>query len=109
MAFRRATENELNGLRQPAKSTVLVDNERVLVTEWRFDPGAETGWHEHRYDYVVVPQTTGTLRLQEEGGSRTAELEIGKPYFRNAGVKHNVINSSPREFVFIEVEIKEGD
>ena len=47
----------------PARATVQVDNERVKVTEWRFAPGAETGWHRHAYDYVVVPMTTGKLKL----------------------------------------------
>ncbi len=33
-----------------AVATVQVDNETVKVTEWRFAPGAETGWHRHEYD-----------------------------------------------------------
>ena len=37
-----------------ATPTVFIDNERVRVTEWRFAPGAATGWHRHEYDYVVV-------------------------------------------------------
>ena len=44
---------------------VQVDNDRVRVTEWRFAPGAATGWHRHEFDYVVVPITTGTLLLKE--------------------------------------------
>ena len=42
-----------------AVATVQLDNERVRVTEWRFAPGAATGWHRHEHDYVVVPMTTG--------------------------------------------------
>ena len=42
-----------------AVATVKIDNERVRVTEWRFAPGAATGWHRHELDYVVVPMTTG--------------------------------------------------
>jgi hypothetical protein len=38
-----------------AKCTVHVSNERVTVNEWRFAPGANTGWHRHEYDYVIVP------------------------------------------------------
>ena len=49
--------------RIPAKATVQVDNDRVVVTEWRFAPGAETTWHRHGYDYVVVPLGTGKLLL----------------------------------------------
>jgi quercetin dioxygenase-like cupin family protein len=51
-----------------ATSLLQVRNDRVIVTEWRFAPGAETGAHVHAHDYVVVPLTSGTLRLEETGG-----------------------------------------
>jgi quercetin dioxygenase-like cupin family protein len=89
-----------------ATSTVQVNNERVIVTEWRFAPGAETGHHVHAYDYVVVPLTSGILRLQEPGGTRDASLEIGVSYARPAGVSHNVINANAHEFRFVEIELK---
>ena len=91
-----------------AVPTVMVENERVRVTEWRFAPGAETGHHVHEYDYVVVPMTTGTLRLVEAGETRDAGLIAGKPYNRPRGVAHNVINVGGGEFVFIEVELLEN-
>ena len=50
--------------RPRAVPTPLISNERVVVTEWRFAPGAETGWHVHGLDYGVVPQTTGMLLLE---------------------------------------------
>lgn len=83
-----------------------VDNDRLRVTEWRFAPGAATGHHRHEFDYVVVPLTTGQLRLVEADGERVAELTAGVSYYREAGVEHDVINASPGEFVFIEIEIK---
>jgi len=89
-----------------ASATAQIDNERVTVTEWRFAPGAETGWHRHQHDYVVVPQTTGKLLLKTKDGDSVSELTSGKSYFRNAGVEHNVINASEGEFVFIEIEMK---
>ena len=36
--------------RPQAVPTVQVDNDRVVVTEWRFAPGAQTGHHRHGYD-----------------------------------------------------------
>ena len=62
-----------------ATPTVQVRNERVIVTEWRFPPGAQTGHHVHAHDYVVVPITAGTLRLDEPGGTRDVRLEAGGP------------------------------
>ena len=92
--------------RTRAKSTVQINNDRVIVTEWRFQSAAETGWHRHEYDYVVVPQTTGTLLLEMKEGQKTAELLSGSPYFRNRGIEHNVVNTNEYEFVFIEIELK---
>ncbi len=92
---------------QAAKPTVHIDNARTRVTEWRFAPGAATGFHRHEYDYVVVPQTTGRLRIVDAQGAETfSELTAGAPYFRTAGVAHDVINANDHEFVFVEIEYK---
>lgn len=92
--------------RPAAEPTVQIDNERVRVTEWRFAPGAATGWHRHEHDYIVVPMISGALLLEESGGSRTAELTAGQAYFREAGVEHDVINASDGPFAFVEIELK---
>jgi quercetin dioxygenase-like cupin family protein len=89
-----------------ARPTVQVDDDRVRVTEWRFAPGAGTGWHRHEHDYVVVPMTTGPLRIRTAQGESTAELVAGQAYTRRAGVEHDVVNGNPYEFVFVEVEVK---
>jgi len=88
-----------------AKSHVQVSNEWVTVTEWRFEPGAETGRHVHAHDYVVVPLTSGVLRLVDSAGQRDAELTSGLAYAREKGVDHNVINVNSSEFRFLEIEI----
>lgn len=89
-----------------AVPTIQVENERVRVVEWRFAPGAHTGWHVHEYDYVVVPQTDGLLKIDTSDGWQQAELTAGVPYYRQAGVEHDVYNGGERELVFVEVEIK---
>jgi len=83
-----------------------VETDRVLVTEWRFAPGAETGHHVHAHDYVVVPLTTGKLRIEEPGGAREVELRAGVSYARPKGVAHNVVNANAYEFRFVEIELK---
>jgi quercetin dioxygenase-like cupin family protein len=85
-----------------ATSLLHVENERVIVTEWSFEPGAETGHHVHAHDYVVVPLTDGTLSA--DGVERP--LRAGQAYARPAGVAHNVVNAGAREFRFVEVELK---
>lgn len=90
----------------PAKATVLIDNERVIVTEYRFAQGASTGWHRHGHDYVVVPLMDGRLKLVTKEGETVAEMKKGVPYFRSEGVEHDVVNASDGEYAFIEVELK---
>jgi beta-alanine degradation protein BauB len=90
-----------------AVATVRIDNERVRVTEWRFAPGAHTGHHRHEYAYVVVPLTSGPLvAIQSATGETTSQLTLGAPYYREAGVEHDVVNPNPGEFVFVEIELK---
>ncbi len=92
---------------EQAVGTTQIDNPRTRVTEWRFAPGAARGYPRHEYDYVVVPQTTGRLKLTGPDGAETfAELTAGQAYFRQAGVEHDVVNANDHEFVFIEVEFK---
>jgi len=86
--------------------TLQIEDDRVIVTEWRFAPGADTGHHVHAHDYVVVPLTSGTLRLEEPGGTRDVQLTAGVSYARKAGVEHNVINANAFEFSFVEIELK---
>jgi len=88
-----------------ATSQVQFENEWVRVTEWRFAPGAETGHHTHAHDYVVVPLTSGVLRLEENAGQRDAQLTSGVAYAREKGVTHNVINANGFEFRFLEIEM----
>jgi len=92
--------------RPMAKASVQVENERVVVTEWRFTPGAHTGWHRHERDYVVVPMTTGPLEIFDGKQNLQAPLRQGVSYARAAGVEHDVINPNDFEFVFVEIELK---
>lgn len=94
--------------RPAAIPTVQIDNEHVTVTEWRFPPGGETGWHRHGMHYVVVPQTTGKLLLDTPDGQIESQLTTGVAYTRPVGVEHNVINPNDTEFVFVEIELKKA-
>ena len=100
-------DTETSGDRRPrATSKLLQETGRVIVTEWRLRPGAETGWHRHAHDYVVVCLTAGTLRAETADGTTDTALEFGQAYTRPAGVEHNIVNPDGEDFVFIEVELK---
>ena len=92
--------------RPRAQSTLLQETERVIITEWRLAPGAETGWHRHGHDYVVVCLTAGTLLAETGNGNVETGLNFGQTYSRPAGVEHNIVNPNASEFRFIEIELK---
>ncbi|MEM9781399.1 MAG: cupin domain-containing protein [Pseudomonadota bacterium] len=89
-----------------ATGTVLIENARTRVTEWRFaGRGANTGWHRHDYDYVVVPLFDGALEIDlPDGTTVEAPMQNGVPYFRELGVEHDVRSANDFECAFIEVE-----
>lgn len=91
--------------RPQATGTQQVKNDRVIVTEWQFPPGGETGWHKHGHDYVVVPGRDGVLLIEDANGETRVELAAGQSYFRRAGVEHNVVNGNDFPFSFVEVEV----
>lgn len=89
--------------------SLMIDNERVRVTEWRFKKrGDNTGWHRHAYDYVVIPLFDGVLEIDLGKGERVeAQMQNGVPYYRELGVEHDVINGNDFECAFVEVELLE--
>jgi quercetin dioxygenase-like cupin family protein len=87
--------------------TMHLDHASLRVTEWTLPPGGATGAHRHGYDYLVVPITHGLLRAVGADGVHETPLVPGKPYFRAAGVEHDVINAGEATLTFIEVELKE--
>ena len=89
--------------------TVHIDNARTRVTEWRFPKrGDNTGWHRHQYDYVVVPLFDGFLDIVDKNGNvMQAPMQHGVPYFRQAGVEHDVLNGNDFACAFIETEFLE--
>jgi quercetin dioxygenase-like cupin family protein len=90
--------------RTAAVATVQISNDHFIVTEWRFPPGSETGWHTHGHNYVVVPQTNGALQIETLQGNNTFPLIAGQSYARSIGVHHNVVNLTQQEVVFVEIE-----
>jgi len=93
-----------------ATPTILIDNPRTRVTEWRFaGRGDNTGWHRHEYDYVVVPIQDGVLEIADKDGNiASAHLKKGVPYYRDLGVEHDVLNGNDHGFAFVEVEFLEN-
>ncbi len=86
---------------------MLIDDARVRVTRFDFAPGAETGWHVHGFDYVIVALSDCEMRLDLPGGERAeARVAAGEAYRREKGVEHNVVNGGAAPMSFIEIELK---
>src|ERR1700730_3337781 len=89
-----------------AKPTVQLENDRVMVTEWRSPPGGHTGWHRANHDSVVAAVQTGELHISDGKTTVPAPLGAGVSYARQIGVEHDVINPNNFEFIFVEIELK---
>ena len=92
--------------RPAATATRLIDDARVRVTRFDFMAGAETGWHEHGFDYVITAITDCHMLLDEGETQRRVFVSNGESYRRDAGVQHNVINDGSADMCFVEVELK---
>lgn len=92
--------------RPKAIASTQIDNERVIVTQWCFGPNAETGWHKHDYDYIVVPEISGDLLIESEEGNKIAQLLAGESYYRAMGTEHNVVNNNNFKISFVEIELR---
>ena len=93
--------------RASCTGTTLVDDARVRATRFDFPPGAETGWHRHGLDYVIVAVTDCPMLVIGAGGEeRRVTVAAGEVYARDAGVEHNVVNDGEAPMSFVEVELK---
>ena len=54
--------------RAKALAIPRIEDGRLIATEWRMAPGAETGWHRHGHDYAVVYLTSGDLLVETKEG-----------------------------------------
>ncbi len=85
----------------------LIDNKDVIVNKFILEPKEETGFHLHKLNYVIIPITDGVLKLVNKNNKTSiANLKSGVPYYRKAGIQHNVINNGKSKVIFIELEIK---
>ena len=80
-----------------AKSKVLIENDKTIVTEWSFDVGDSTGIHTHEYNYIVVPMLDGELKVIDKNNHETiSKLTKGGAYYREKGIKHKIIGTIGR-------------
>lgn len=92
---------------KPAEFTILFEDDKTKITSWRFEPGTETGWHHHNYDYVTIQKSGGCLRLENDAGDiKLIDYEMDRTAAYSAPIKHNATNVSDEEVRVIEIEYK---
>ncbi len=90
-----------------AESTLLFEDDKTKITSWRFDPGTETGWHHHNYDYVTIQKSAGRLKLESDNGEiKYIDYENDHAAAYAAPITHNATNVSDDEVRVIEIEYK---
>ena len=72
--------------RQQSLAVIHIDEPHVRVTEYRFEPGAES--------YFVFPLLDGDRLKEPGGGSRIASLRRHASYARREGVEHKLVNAN---------------
>tara|TARA_B100000586_G_scaffold28302_1_gene18401 strand:+ start:848 stop:1126 length:279 start_codon:yes stop_codon:yes gene_type:complete len=88
------------------KANVLIDNDKVKVTDWSFEIGDSTGHHVHEYSYIVIPMFDGELKILDKNNIETiSKLSKGVAYYRDKREEHNVFNNNNSPYSFIEIEL----
>ena len=90
----------------PDKYTVVFENERVRVLEYRDDPGAKTRPHDHP-DSVMITLSAFERRLV--GGERTRDVAFARGEVRWLDAQTHSgenIGTAPTHVIF--VELKDG-
>jgi quercetin dioxygenase-like cupin family protein len=84
---------------------VLVDNEKVNVSEVTFAPGAVATWHTHP-QYTVYAVTDINMKVEVKGKeTTTVEIKAGQASYSPA-VEHQTTNVGTKPFTAIVSEIK---
>lgn len=91
---------------------LLFENERVRVWDLRLPPGASTGLHEHRSDYLYIVIGDGQLQTTFPDGTADAprDMSDGDVRFRAVAdtAVHAARNAGDSEWRNIVVELKES-
>lgn len=85
---------------------VLVNNDKVNVSEVTFAPGAVADWHSHpKYTSYALTEVNMKIEMKDKE-SRTVNLKSGEAIW-SAAVTHRTSNVGKKPFTMIVSEIKE--
>lgn len=86
---------------------VLHEDDKARITQWLIRPGEQIHWHRHEFDYVIVQQSTGRLRLEyADGSTRQFDYVPGGVMTGQAPMEHQATNVGDVDIVSLEIEYK---
>jgi quercetin dioxygenase-like cupin family protein len=84
---------------------ILLDNEKVNVTEYTFKPGAVADWHSHPQNSVYTV-TDAKMKVEvKDKGTKVNEVKAGQAMWSPA-ITHRVTNVGEKDFTVAITEIK---
>ncbi|MFL6798338.1 MAG: hypothetical protein ACJ8F3_13090 [Xanthobacteraceae bacterium] len=90
----------------PIGDRVLFENEFVRVWSVKLEPGGRQPWHQHLLPYLIVPLTEGRNIMNfDDGRTRETFEQPGEVIWREAGIPHELINSSDHQYRNVLIEI----
>lgn len=92
-----------------SRTDVLLENERVLMVENTYEPGAVSEEHTHASPRAVYVVSGGILEMVAPDGS-VSQIEVlrGQAMWRPAET-HVVRNVGPTRVILVETEIRAGE
>ncbi len=98
---------DLTGGRTCAEPILVFEDDKTRITQYILEPGQQTGWHIHEYDYVVMHQSAGELTSHfADGTSAVFTYKPGGASAYTAPVEHNAINTGDVTVSGFEIEYK---
>ena len=88
---------------------VLIDNATTRITFHRIEPGENSGWHRHEYNYVGYHFQSSEVEIDRTDGKEgTMRSQEGVATFYDVGdgFEHNVTVKGDSARVALEIEYK---
>ncbi len=90
-----------------ATSKVLHEDERSRITQWSIKRGEVIDWHFHEFEYLIVQQSEGRLRIERGDGSADEfDYTPGGVLVGQAPIEHKATNVGDVDIVSLEIEYK---
>ena len=86
---------------------VLTDDADTRVALFEFEPGDNTGWHKHEFNYCAVYLTDAKLfHTRRDGSELDTEHKAHEFKAHPVGTEHNVRNVGTSTVRLLEIEFK---